>query len=248
MPGKRVKKQKAQDVDDNNNEDTKTTGKGRKKAATKKQTSKKGKSLMKGGQAPTAPRVESSEGYSDDDEVLLEESNPKKKKKVAESVPEKEKEKEGEPGDSDGDSLPEINKVLSKTEAAIEVTKKVKAKPVNFKPEIEDALVEWFHDHPALYDRGQKDYMEKAKKTLLYEEKAAELAQMEGTEYVTSAILQRWFAGQRTMFGKERGRSKSGDGQDLLSARRKDRLEKWSFLTCHIVPKKKRQQIGVRII
>ena len=66
-------------------------------------------------------------------------------------------------------------------------------------------------------------------------------------EYVPAEVLKHWFAGQRTMYGKEKDRSRSGAGQPLLTARQKWVLDKWAFVKTHIVPKRRQQQLGVRV-
>ena len=134
-----------------------------------------------------------------------------------------------------------------KTTAAV---KKMKAKPVQLPAAVEEALVDWYAEHGALYNKTQPEFHDKDKKAQLYIEKSAELraSGIAGVEDITAADLKRWFTGQRTMYVKEKEKFKSGDGQSMLSARRKERIAKWSFIDVYIVPKKKRQHFGVRNI
>ena len=66
-------------------------------------------------------------------------------------------------------------------------------------------------------------------------------------EYVTAEVLKHWFAGQRTMYCKEKDWSKSGAGQPQLTARQKWVLNKWAFVKTHIVLKRRWQQLWVRV-
>ena len=90
--------------------------------------------------------------------------------------------------------------------------------------------------------------MYRQQKATLLQDKADELrvAGVEGE--LSGTILKRWFSSQRTMYVKERDRGKSGDGQTQRTERQANRLAAWSFLGKHIVPKKRRQQLGVRIM
>jgi len=252
MPAKKNKKQKeAEDQDhdqDGNNNDVpkaKSAAKGRKKAGKKTAAAgKKGKSLAKGGVTSTGratSKPSSDDDYSDE---VAEEANPKKKTRTdheTQAEPEKDTEKETEKDASDAESHSSIP-------PATKNVKKMKAKPVQLPAEVEESLVDWYEEHGTLYNKSKPEFRDKAKKAQLYVEKAAELraSGIAGVEDITAEMLKRWFTGQRTMYGKEKEKFKSGDGQTMLSARRKERIAKWAFIECHIVPKRRRQQFGVR--
>jgi len=127
-------------------------------------------------------------------------------------------------------------------------SRKSKTKPVQLPPAIEVELIEWYEQHEELYVKENTGFRNKQTRAKMFDDKAAELVRGGAQEDLTGAILKRWFASQRTMFVKERDRGRSGDGQTVRTERQKNRLSSWAFLENHIVPKKRRQQLGVRLI
>ena len=180
----------------------------------------KKKGLKSGGIAPTPRQVESED---DDDSVEEAPINPKKKSRTDDAL-------------SDAESISQ----------ASQTTQKIKFKPkaIQLTPEVEADLIDWYESQPGLYQKMHNDHRKKDLRGRLMAEKAAQLS-ADGLD-ITAGQLCRWFASQRTMYVKERDRGRSGDGQIHRTERQQQRLQRMAFLAPHIVPKKRRQQIGVR--
>ena len=53
--------------------------------------------------------------------------------------------------------------------------KRKKVEPVSLKPEVEEGIMEWYREHPMLYDNAQRDFKNKALKDRIKGDKAKEL-------------------------------------------------------------------------
>ncbi|XP_060772242.1 uncharacterized protein LOC132883076 isoform X3 [Neoarius graeffei] len=106
----------------------------------------------------------------------------------------------------------------------------------------EQALAEWFQDHPCFYDQGQRTFKDRQLKDRLLTEKALEIARLLNL-HVTIKDVTSWWHSMRTMYGKIFQRS-SGDGKRPQTPRQRWIRANFEFLREHVVPKTKSKQFG----
>ena len=56
-------------------------------------------------------------------------------------------------------------------------SKRAKSSPIHLKSAEQDAIIEWFKDHPCLYDKSDPDYKLTHKKNALWDEIAKDVAE-----------------------------------------------------------------------
>ena len=114
-----------------------------------------------------------------------------------------------------------------------------RGKGVQFNRRMEGEIVEWLQANPLLYDRGHTDYKSRHKKDRVMEEEAKRLG-------VTKDQLSRWIHTKRTRYGKLTKKiEKSGSGRVPLTDLDRWILDKFSFMSAHIVRLREPRTLGL---
>ena len=101
--------------------------------------------------------------------------------------------------------------------------------------QVEREVAEWVKDHPALYDKGDERYKDKALRESLWQTKADELR-------INRDDLVQWYRRQRTTYAKVFGRIRMD-----LTARQKFVYDNFAFLEGNVYRRRRSGYVPIRI-